>query len=133
VGVNLVSAPEGVGYPTAVLADRFGHAVAADELMGRLMARFEEALAEWDGGESFDTIRAAWLDRAAGLGERIRVSDGRGGRDGIFEGLDPDGRLLLRGEVGIETVEAADLWILPESDGAVAAASSGSRAPEGLF
>ena len=52
-------------------------------------------------------------------------------REGIFEGLDADGRLLFRGEGGIETIETADLWILPASDDSPAAGASVSRAREG--
>ena len=50
---------------------------------------------------------------AAGLGGPIRVSDPRGAREGAFEGLDGTGRLLLRTAQGVETIEAADLYLAP--------------------
>jgi BirA family biotin operon repressor/biotin-[acetyl-CoA-carboxylase] ligase len=128
VGVNCASAPEGVGYPTAVLAGRDGRRVSADELFARLIVRFEETLTQWRAGAAFASIRSAWLDRAVGLGERIRITGASGPREGTFAGLDADGRLLFRGELGIETVEAADLWILPMPDGSPAAAASASLA-----
>ena len=131
VGVNCGLAPEGVGYPAARLTDRRGRTVGARELFERLMARFDEALAQWRGGGEFEDIRSAWLNHAAGLGGRIGVETANGRREGAFAGLDADGRLLFRGAGGVETVEAADLWILPTPDGPPLAASSASLAREG--
>lgn len=123
VGVNCAHAPEGVGYPTAVLASG---AIAAADLFERLAARFAEALNLWARGENFAAIRAEWLARAAGVGALVRIDDARGRREGAFEGLDADGRLLFRGEGGPEAIEAADLWISPEANGAPTAAASDS-------
>jgi len=114
VGVNCASAPNGVGYPAAVLRGPSGAAIEAAKLFERLMERFDEALAEWRSGAAFASIRTAWLERAAGLGERIRVVVGGAAREGTFAGLDADGRLLLGEGAAITTIEAADLWILPE-------------------
>ncbi|MBV8110659.1 MAG: biotin--[acetyl-CoA-carboxylase] ligase [Hyphomicrobiales bacterium] len=131
VGVNCESAPEGAGYPTARLIDVEGRPADRGALFQRLAVRFDEALGQWKAGAAFEAIRALWLGHAAALGERIRIENAGGRREGTFEGLDPDGRLLFRGKSGIETVEAADLWIFPQSDGSLAAASSVSRAREG--
>lgn len=131
VGVNCARAPEGVGYPAACLTDRSGRAVGAHGLFERLMARFDEALDQWRGGEGFEDIRSAWLEHAAGLGGRIQIENPDGRRDGVFEGLDAGGRLLFRGERGVETVETADLWILPAPDAPPLAVSSASLAREG--
>src|SRR5947209_6466573 len=64
-------------------------------------------LAEWDRGRGFAAIRAAWLARAIGLTEIIRVSLPERQLQGRFESLDPAGRLLLRREDGtLETITA---------------------------
>ncbi len=131
VGVNCLSAPEGVGYPTAVLTRAGGGAIDSTALFERLIVRFDEALGAWRAGEGFAAIRSAWLDDAAGIGGRVRIENGSGRREGTFEGLDGDGRLLFRGESGIEAIETADLWISPQSDGSPVAASSASLAREG--
>jgi BirA family transcriptional regulator, biotin operon repressor / biotin---[acetyl-CoA-carboxylase] ligase len=131
VGVNCVHAPDDVGYPTAVLCRNDGGAIRAAELFERVAAHFGEALAFWAQGQGFGAIRAAWLARAAGLGTIVRIDDARGRREGAFEGLDADGRLLFRGAGGIETIEAADLWISPASDNAPIKAASGSLVREG--
>jgi BirA family biotin operon repressor/biotin-[acetyl-CoA-carboxylase] ligase len=132
IGVNCRVAPDGVGYATARLTDRRGRAVGADELFERLVARFDEALDQWRAGDGFEAIRSAWLDRAAGLGRRIRIENSAGRREGVFEGLDAGGRLLFRGARGaLEAIETADLWILPAPDGPPLAAPSASLAREG--
>jgi BirA family transcriptional regulator, biotin operon repressor / biotin---[acetyl-CoA-carboxylase] ligase len=131
VGVNCLSAPTGVGYPTAVLASQSGAPIQAGVLFERLIERFDEALLAWRAGEGFEAVRSAWLAHATTRGERIRVERGGRRREGTFEGLDGAGRLLFRGESGIERIESADLWILPRADGSPAAASSASLAREG--
>ncbi len=93
-------------------------AVAVDELLIALARRFDEALTLWDGGGNFAAIRAAWLEHAAGLGGRIRVSGREGAREGVFEGLDRDGRLLFGVNGAIETIESADLALISDFSGA---------------
>jgi BirA family biotin operon repressor/biotin-[acetyl-CoA-carboxylase] ligase len=124
IGVNCRRAPEGMGYPTAVLTTRAGGAIDPGALFERLVERFDEALGAWRSGDGFETIRSAWLDRAAGIGNRVRIESALGRHEGIFEGLDGAGRLLFRGESGIEAIDAADLWIMLASDGSPVAASS---------
>jgi BirA family transcriptional regulator, biotin operon repressor / biotin---[acetyl-CoA-carboxylase] ligase len=131
VGVNCVSAPEGLGYATSCLTRAGGQAVGADELFERLVERFDEALDAWSAGEVFDRIRAAWLDCAVGLGERIAIQNGAGQRRGVFEGIDAGGRLLMRSERGLDIIEAADLWLLPRSGAPPRAVSLASHWPEG--
>jgi len=116
VGVNCRSAPSGLDYPTASLADAFGRPAGPEALFVRLATRFHEALGLWARGAGFAAIRGLWLANAVGLGGPIRVADPRGARDGAFEGLDETGRLLLRTSAGVETVEAADLHLAPPAD-----------------
>jgi BirA family biotin operon repressor/biotin-[acetyl-CoA-carboxylase] ligase len=131
VGVNCVHAPDGLGYATSRLTGVGGQAVGAGELFERLVHRFGEALDAWRAGEAFDRIRAAWLDCASGLGERIAIQNGTGQREGVFEGIDAAGRLLMRSEGGLDTIEAADLWLLPRSVAPPRAVSLASHRPEG--
>jgi BirA family transcriptional regulator, biotin operon repressor / biotin---[acetyl-CoA-carboxylase] ligase len=131
IGVNCESAPDGAGYPTARLTAGDRRPADRRALFRRLAIRFDEALGQWGAGAEFGAIRSAWLDHAAGLGERIRIETAGGRREGTFEGLDGEGRLLFRGAGGIEAIETADLWILPVSDGSPIAAASASRAWEG--
>jgi BirA family transcriptional regulator, biotin operon repressor / biotin---[acetyl-CoA-carboxylase] ligase len=131
IGVNCAHAPQGLGYPTSRLIAAGGQAVGASELFERLAERFDEALESWRGGQAFDRIRADWLDCALGLGEPVAVETGAGRREGVFEGIDAAGRLLMRSGRGLESVEAADLSLAPRPDYFPPAALSASRGPEG--
>ena len=51
IGVDCAHAPEGVGYPTAVLKRDDGGAIGAADLFERLAERFDEALGLWAEGE----------------------------------------------------------------------------------
>ncbi len=132
VGVNCARAPDGLDYATACLTRANALAVSPGELFDRLAQRFEETLGEWRAGDAFGSIRAAWLDCAVGLGGPIAIENGGIRREGVFEGIDANGRLLMRSDRGLETVEAADLRILSASD-APRAASSDARAGQGRF
>ena len=118
MGVNVSSSPEGLAYPTTSLSERLGRAMDAMELLRALARRFDEALSIWNRGASFDAIRAKWLENAAGLGGPIRVSARGDVREGLFEGLDRDGRLLFRANGAIETIESADLALISNFEGA---------------
>ncbi len=118
-GVNLASSPRGLAYPTTDLRRALGRDVSVQVLFEALAARFDEALARWARGAGFAAIREAWLGSAAGLGGPIRVSDPRGAREGVFEGLDAQGRLLLRARGAIDAIESADLTLISSSSAAL--------------
>ncbi len=126
IGVNCAHAPAGLSYATSCLTGAGGKAVSASELFAHLVERFGETLDAWRAGAAFDRIRGAWLDCALGLGERITIQNGTAQREGVFEGIDATGRLLMRSERGRDTIEAADLWLLPRSAEAPRAVSSNS-------
>ena len=130
VGVNCAEAPDGLDYPTTCLTRANGMAASPGDLFERLVVRFGETLGEWRAGEAFESIRAAWLDCALGLGGPIVIENSGVSHEGVFEGIDANGRLLFRSGRGLKTVEAADLRILPALD-APGGASSDSRAGEG--
>ncbi len=70
----------------------------------------------WARGENFARIRAAWLEHAGGLGGPVRVSGQNSSLDGIFQGIDAQGRMLLeRPDGSVETIEAGDVNLgIPE-------------------
>jgi BirA family biotin operon repressor/biotin-[acetyl-CoA-carboxylase] ligase len=119
VGVNLVSHPSDLAYSATDLSALIGRRARAREFLERLAARFDERLQLFARGAGFAAIRAQWLAAAAGLGQPMRATTAAGAREGLFEGLDERGRLLLRTRNAIETIEAADIALL----GASAAAS----------
>jgi BirA family biotin operon repressor/biotin-[acetyl-CoA-carboxylase] ligase len=112
IGVNCASSPAALAYPTEHLANVLARPIAPEALLAHLANRFDEALATWRGGAGFAEIRAQWLTCAAGLGGPIRIAGVKGVREGIFRTLDAQGRLILEGANGPETVEAGDLFIV---------------------
>ena len=110
IGVNCRNAPEGLAYPTTSLSAELGRDVAPAEVFAALKSRFAEAISLWSGGRGFAAIRAAWLEKAAGLGEAISVRRGGATHEGVFFGVDASGRLQLKGADGaLSSIEAGDV------------------------
>lgn len=111
IGVNCVSHPgEGTTYAAGDFRS-LGAPVEAEALFAALAKRMAGELTVWDRGHGFAAIRAAWLARAGGIGEAIRVNLADRALDGRFESLDADGRLVLLRTDGVrETVSAGDLF-----------------------
>jgi BirA family biotin operon repressor/biotin-[acetyl-CoA-carboxylase] ligase len=97
-GINVAFHPEGTPYAATHLAAT--DAIAAPDVFAALSDGFARRLAQWNRGEGFPAIRAAWLAHAAGLGRRILVRLPSGELDGVFEALDEDGSLILRDAAG---------------------------------
>src|SRR5262245_403530 len=72
IGINCTSHPKDTDHPATDLAAA-GVPVAAETLFAALAAKMLGRLAQWNRGDGFSTIRADWLARAVGVGERIRV------------------------------------------------------------
>jgi BirA family biotin operon repressor/biotin-[acetyl-CoA-carboxylase] ligase len=99
VGVNVAHAPALPDRRTSCLAEH-GISVTPAVLAEQLMA----AIDHW-AAQDLLTIRAAWLTRAHPLGTPLRVQRGAEVIDGLFDGLAPDGALLLRGHPPITSGE----------------------------
>jgi BirA family biotin operon repressor/biotin-[acetyl-CoA-carboxylase] ligase len=107
-GVNLASHPTGTPYPVSHLGK-----VTPEAFLGHLAEAVEERLAQWDRGAGFARIRSDWLQRAAGLGQRIKAGE----LEGIFRGLAADGALMLETADGqLRLIQAGDV-MLPSPTG----------------
>jgi len=114
IGVNLLHAPAPEAVePRAVtpvaLAERTGITVTPETLL--------DALAEAYAGQEtrfrdygFAPIRAAWLARAARLGEAITARTGRESQTGIFADVDNQGQLVLDVATGRVRIPAGDVF-----------------------
>ena len=106
IGVNLASAPELPGRPTAALPPP---ALAPEAAAAAILA----ALDHWraiQAASGFAPIRAAWLAAAHPIGTPLTVTTPNGGPlCGTFGGLDPSGALRLRTALGMETVAAGEI------------------------
>ena len=112
IGVNCKHHPQSTEFPATDLASA-GFVVPAETLLGFVGAAMQRRLGEWQRGENFRAIRAAWLARASGLGAPIEVRLPNRTMNGTFEALDEGGALVLRhGNGTCETVAAGDVFPL---------------------
>jgi BirA family transcriptional regulator, biotin operon repressor / biotin---[acetyl-CoA-carboxylase] ligase len=95
IGTNVVGAPEGTPTPATSL-HALGIQISAEELFRALSDSWVEFRGIWDNGRGFAEIRRRWLDRAAGLGEKVAINTGAATVEGIFDTIDEAGCLIVR-------------------------------------
>ena len=109
LGVNIVSHPELALYPATSLAAE-GTALSAGKMLEAFLGAFAPRLTAWRQ-EGFAAVRGDWLHHAKGLGEAIVVRLEQQTLEGIFEGLDLEGGLLLRQADGaVRRILAGDVF-----------------------
>jgi BirA family transcriptional regulator, biotin operon repressor / biotin---[acetyl-CoA-carboxylase] ligase len=110
IGTNVVAAPEGTPTPATSLA-ALGVQIGAEELFAALSDAWTEFRGIWDNGRGFGEIRKRWLERAAGLGERVAVQTGNSVIEGTFDTLDETGCMIVRAADGRRLpVTAGDVY-----------------------
>ncbi|MFT4120929.1 biotin--[acetyl-CoA-carboxylase] ligase [Bradyrhizobium sp.] len=113
MGTNVVAAPEGTPTPAVSLA-ALGVQISAEELFSALSDAWVEFRGIWDNGRGFAEIRRLWLERAAGLGERVAINTGTMTLEGIFDTIDDTGCLIVRTVEGrYVPVAAGDVFFGP--------------------
>jgi BirA family biotin operon repressor/biotin-[acetyl-CoA-carboxylase] ligase len=95
IGTNVVAAPEGTPTPATSLA-ALGVQIGAEELFMALSDAWVEFRSVWDNGRGFADIRRLWLERAAGLGDRVAIQTGSTTVEGTFDTIDETGCLIVR-------------------------------------
>ena len=109
IGVNLANSPPGTEFPATSLA-QLGIAVpSSQDALTILAARFAHWYDVWMS-EGFETVRAAWLGRAGGLGKPIRVRLPDAVHEGVFEGVDASGALLLNQQGRVRAIAAGEVF-----------------------
>lgn len=114
IGVNLVSAPDTseveAGSMTPVsLAAETGVQISPEEFLGLLAPAYAAYEAQFVT-YGFAPIRAAWLARAARIGDTIIARTGSQETTGVFETVDESGNLVLRTPRGRQVIPAADIF-----------------------
>ncbi|MCP3733358.1 biotin--[acetyl-CoA-carboxylase] ligase [Sphingomonas sp. RP10(2022)] len=114
IGVNLTHHPDLPDRATTSLA---AHGVAADAAttLDVLAEAFARWLARWRD-QGIGIVRSAWLAAAHPIGTALsaRLPDGSA-IDGLFDGLDADGALILRLASGARhVIHAADVFVLKD-------------------
>lgn len=111
-GINVTLNPDLPDRPATSLS---AHGVSPDpaDILAALADAFARWLAIWRS-EGLAPVRARWLERAHPRGTALtaRLADG-GAIDGLFDGLDPDGALILRlADGSARVIHAADIFLL---------------------
>jgi len=110
IGTNVVAAPEGTPTPATSLA-ALGIQIGAEELFAQLSDAWVEFRGLWNKGHGFGEIRRLWLERAAGLGERVAIQTGGAKVEGTFDGIDETGCLIVRTAGGkLVPISAGDVY-----------------------
>ncbi|WP_201296449.1 biotin--[acetyl-CoA-carboxylase] ligase [Sphingomonas sp. AX6] len=112
MGVNLAHHPETLDRPTTSLAAH-GIAVQPAPFLDTLAEIFARWLSRWRS-EGLVPIRARWIERAHPRGTALSARTGDGGVvDGLFDGLDEQGALILRLADGTRHVmHAGDVFLI---------------------
>lgn len=110
-GVNCVTHPELPQYPSTDLT-ALGYWVTAEQLLTHLAERLAFWLENWQQENGFSPVRAAWLARAAHLGQKITVRGSNEEVTGTFRDLNAQGHLVLKLDTGEErTIFAGDVFL----------------------
>jgi len=109
IGINLARHPEGTETPAISVNSLSVRAVAPDDALGNLAARFAVWYGTWQS-QGFAGLKPQWLKRASGLGKPIRARLVDREIKGVFEDLDHDGALLLRSDAGLTRITAAEVF-----------------------
>jgi BirA family biotin operon repressor/biotin-[acetyl-CoA-carboxylase] ligase len=111
IGVNLHSAPPrapDAAFAPISLREGAGHSITPERLLDALAPAF----ARWEGlfrAHGFAPLRAAFLERAARLGEDITARTGTEAVTGRFETIDESGALIVLTAQGRRAIPAADI------------------------
>jgi BirA family biotin operon repressor/biotin-[acetyl-CoA-carboxylase] ligase len=109
IGVNLAGHPEGTEFPATSLTQLGIAPPSAEEALTILAARFAHWYDLWMKA-GFETLRAAWLARAFGVGAPIRARLAHETRTGLFQGIDQSGALLLNEGGHVRTISAGEVF-----------------------
>lgn len=117
LGINVDSYPPRTEFPATCLKEAGVELVSAKIILSRFIHHFIERYDEWNS-KGFAGIRKCWLPHAWNLNKPIvaRLPDGK--MEGIFEGIDANGSLLLTLDNGRkQAIHAADVYGVPNAPG----------------
>jgi len=109
-GVNCRHHPEGTSYGATDLAEH-GVPVGLGDILAALSDRLARNLAIFRRGEGFEDIRVAWAAASHQPGQPVVVRQGTGERNGLFAGIDGEGRMLIEENGRLNAIEAADVFM----------------------
>jgi BirA family biotin operon repressor/biotin-[acetyl-CoA-carboxylase] ligase len=85
--------------------------IGAEELFAVLSDCWVEFRGIWDRGRGFGEIRRLWLERAAGLGQRVAIHTGGTIVEGTFDTVDEQGCMIVHTPDGKRVpISAGDVY-----------------------
>jgi BirA family biotin operon repressor/biotin-[acetyl-CoA-carboxylase] ligase len=110
LGVNVDSFPPRTEFPATCLKDAGVELVSAKIILSRFIHHFIERYDEWNAN-GFTQIQKSWLAHAWGLKKKLVARLPDGNMEGVFDGMDASGSLILSLEDGTKhTIHAADIF-----------------------
>ena len=110
IGVNLTSHPDNVETEATSIRSQGFEAPSPADALHKLASEFHGLLAIWEQ-RGFGPIRDAWLAKAKGLGQDIRVRLPQETLLGVFDGLDESGALILKTPDGsVKLINAGEVF-----------------------
>ncbi|QGG48760.1 biotin--[acetyl-CoA-carboxylase] ligase [Heliorestis convoluta] len=118
IGINvnhrLQDFPDSVAHKATSINIVSGQEIDRVLFLNKLLITLEEDYRHWLE-QDFSPFRQEWLQRAAGLGEKVRVLTGTVEWTGRLEGIDDMGALLLRNEAGeLQHLMSGEVTLRPE-------------------
>lgn len=99
MGVNLKESPNLEGYVTTSLLEETGCLVTRESFIDAWVPQFDRFKDLWLK-EGFSAISKIWHEKALYLGENIRILARQNTIEGVFQGLDGEGCLVLKVSTG---------------------------------
>ncbi len=110
IGVNVESFPPRTEFPATCLKDAGVELVSAKIILSRLIHHFIESYNQWNL-KGFAPIRKQWTKSAWGMKARVRARLPDSEIEGVAQGIDENGSLLLKLANGkTHQVHAADVF-----------------------
>jgi BirA family biotin operon repressor/biotin-[acetyl-CoA-carboxylase] ligase len=97
IGINVVAAPTELPYPATCLRD-LAVSFSAEDVFEALSDAWVEPFSVWNDGQGIGSVLELWRRSAAGIGAPVAVNQNGDVVRGIFETVDPAGRLIVRAD-----------------------------------
>ena len=111
VGINVESFPLETTIPATCLKEAGVEIISAKIVLSRFIHHFITCYDIW-AKRGFSPIRRLWIENGYRIGKNIEVKLPKEKHTGIFEGIDPNGGLLLRKSDGKRvTISAGDVAV----------------------
>lgn len=112
VNVNNMEFPEELREKATSLKLETGRQIDREFLMERIWQEFEALYARYLLTKDMQDLKADYEQRLVNIGRAVKVCYGKESLEGVAEGIDTEGHLLLRGKDGVQSqIEAGEVSV----------------------